>query len=256
MLERWRRLPPNDLRHQLIHRPLPRPIPSTTWHPPTFFPHPWASAQAVLEEVLAHRCVPSVHRRLPLLAHRRTAPTPSSSNAAGLHLSGCSAGAPETLPEEGTEEGLQLRAALNQASWQAIHVQHGPFGAEVWTDGGVLNAEQPDYISATAGFLYLAPAQSPAATYGASAEFTALCGSMTSFASQIPDGTAVLVGVDSQSLLQALAKSPLLTEDDHEDLLWSAFLGLARRGCTLVLQFFYSHVDNLLARIAPCHPKF
>ena len=66
---------------------------------------------------------------------------------------------------------------------------------------------------------------------------------MTSFASQIPDGTAVLVGVDSQSLLQALVKGPLLTEDDHKDLLWSVFLSLARRVCTLVLQFFYSHVD-------------
>ena len=53
----------------------------------------------------------------------------------------------------------------------------------------------------------------------------------------------MLLAVDSQSLLSALAKGPLLTQEDFEDQLWEAFLLLARRGCTVVLQFFYSHVS-------------
>ena len=53
----------------------------------------------------------------------------------------------------------------------------------------------------------------------------------------------MLIAVDSQSLLNALAKGPLLTQEDFEGQLWEAFLLLARRGCTVVLQFFYSHVS-------------
>ena len=43
-------------------------------------------------------------------------------------------------------------------------------------------------------------------------------------------GSTLLVWTDSQSLLQALAKGPLLTEEDHEDELWAPFLTLVLLG--------------------------
>ena len=48
--------------------------------------------------------------------------------------------------------------------------------------------------------------------------------------------------VDSQSLLRAPEAGPLATDEDFEEQLWAAFLAMARRGCTIVLQFFRSHV--------------
>ena len=166
-----------------------------------------------------------------------------------VHIYPNAVGAPPALPEKGTEEGDNLRTALNRASWDANHKRHGSFGADIWTDGGVLHAEQPECISAAAGHLYLPPSPHPVAAYGTSAgrlacsytaEFSALCGSLAQFATQI---LIVLIAVDSQSLLQALTKGPLLTEEDHEDQIWFDLLAMANRGCTLVIQFFYSHVD-------------
>ena len=55
-------------------------------------------------------------------------------------------------------------------------------------------------------------------------------------------GYSVLVALDSHSLLEALAKHPLLTEEVLEDEFWAAFVTVARRGCTVILQFFYSRL--------------
>ena len=251
LIERWRRLPTSDLRNRLINQPLPAPLPRQYGRQPTYFPHPWTSAQRTLSDVLTHRHVPHQHSRLPVLIHRRTAPY-QAAIMSRVHIYPNAVGAPPTLPDKGTEEGTKLRSELNRASWDANHKRHGSFGAEIWTDGGVLHAEQPECISAAAGHLYLPPSPHPVATFGTSAgrlacsytaEFVALSGSLAQFAPQIPDGTVVLIAVDSQSLLQALSKGPLLTEEDHEDQLWFDFLAMAKRGCTLVIQFFYSHVD-------------
>lgn len=115
-----------------------------------------------------------------------------------------------------------------------------------------MNAEHADCRSAAVGHLYVPSSEAPISRFAASAgrlacsytaEFTALLGSLTKFSSLIPDGAQLLIATDSQSLLQALAKGPLLTEEDFEDQLWALLLTLSRRGCQVTMQFFYSHVD-------------
>ena len=250
LTERWRRLPPDDLRNKLIHRPLPTPQASQFGRAPAFFPHPWASAETTLNAVLTHRHVSPVHPRIPLLLHRRTAPH-QTAGLSKVFIYPTADGAPNALPDKDTPDGATLRKELNSASWHAIQHRHGPFTAEVWTDGGVLHGEQPECLSAAAGHLYLAHSPTPVATFAASvgrlacsytAKFTAMLGSVCQFASAISDSSIILLATDSQSLLQALAKGPLLTEEEHEDRLWAEFLQLTKRGCTVVAQFFYSHV--------------
>ena len=248
LIERWRRLPANDIRYTIVHQPLPPP-PTGVGRIP-YFPHPWTAPQRLIQQVLESRSVPIQHHRLPLLLARRTAPH-LAAPAQHILIYPNALDAPPDLPEKGTEEGDRIRLQLNHATWDDLLHCHGPFDAEIWTDGGVLHAESPDCISASAGHLYLAADPQPHATFTASAgrlacsytaEFVALTGSLRQFAPLIPSGSKVLIGVDSQSLLQALHKGPLLTEEDFEDELWHQFLALARRDCHVVLQFFYSHV--------------
>ena len=73
-------------------------------------------------------------------------------------------------------------------------------------------------------------------------EFVALTENIPKFAPLIQDNSRVLVAVDSQSLRQAQEAGLLATDEDFEDQLWAAFLTMARRGCIVVFQFFYSHV--------------
>jgi hypothetical protein len=249
LLERWRRLPPTDVRHRLANRPLPAP-PTTTGQIP-YLPHPWSSVLTLIAEVLANRRVPLDHPRLPVLVSRRTLPH-QVAGAQQVTVRPEAVGAPPSLPEKGSEDGDRLRRELNQRTWEDLQRNYGPFTAEIWTDGGVVHAEHEECRSAAAGQLYLGSADVPCATYTAgagrlacsyTAEFTALTGSLRQFAPLVPAGSTLLVGSDSQSLLQALAKGPLLTEEDHEDELWALFLSLVHRGCRLVIQFFYSHVS-------------
>ena len=249
LIERWRRLPATDLRYTIIQRPLPTRPTGAGRRP--FFPHPWTEAMSLIDQVLTERSVPLQHLRLPVLANRRTPPQCTAA-AAMVFVYPAAVGAPDTLPEKGSVAGDLLRTELNHASWDDLMGRHGPFEAEIWTDGGVLHAEFPDCISASAGHLYLGKSAQPHDTFAASAgrlacsytaEFVALTGSIYRFAPSIPDNSRVLIAIDSQSLLQALAKGPLLTHEDFEDQLWAELLVLARRGCTVVLQFFYSHVN-------------
>ena len=75
-----------------------------------------------------------------------------------------------------------------------------------------------------------------------SAEVCAFVGSLERFAPTIPPKSAVLLAVDSQSLLSALEAGPLRTTEDFTDRIWALLLALADRECLCVLQFVYSHV--------------
>ena len=248
LVERWRRLPATDHRNHLITRPLPSQ-PTQSGRIP-YFEHPWTAAYALIARVLEIRSVPLNHTRLPVLVDRCIAPQ-AVAPAAHVHIRPSAPNTPTQLPEKGSPEGDQIREELNRGTWEELQTTYGPFTVEIWTDGGVLHPESPECISAAAGHLYLTDSTTPHDQYAASAghlacsytaEFVALTGSVRQFAPQIPDGSNVLIGVDSQSLLQALAQGPLLTKEVFEEELWDHFLKLARRDCQVVVQFFYSHV--------------
>ena len=118
LMERWRRLPPDDLRNKLIHRPLPTPQASQFGRAPTFFPHPWASAETTLNAVLTHRHVSLVHLRIPLLLHRRTPPH-QTAGLSKVFIYPTADGAPNALPDKDTPDGATLRKELNRASMRS-----------------------------------------------------------------------------------------------------------------------------------------
>ena len=118
---------------------------------------------------------------------------------------------------------------------------------EVWTDAGVAHAEQPDCVSAAAVRSSPLPRDTFVASAGRlacsfSAEVCAFVGSLERFAPTIPPKSAVLLAVDSQSLLSALEAGPLRTTEDFTGRIWALLLALADRECLCVLQFVYSHV--------------
>ena len=206
----------------------------------------------LIGHVLMERNAPIQHPRFPVLAARRTAPQHAAAASMVQVYPDDAVGAPDTLPDKDIEAGDLIHTELNRASYGALQTCYGSFDVEVWTDGGVCRVEAPECISAAAGHLCLGNSAHPHATFAASAgclacsrtaEFVALTGSVCQFAPSVPNNSRVLIAVDSQSLLHALAKGLLLTHEDYEDRLWAQFLLMVRRGCTVVLQLFYSHVS-------------
>ena len=182
-MERWRRLPPDDLRNKLINRP-PAHTPSQPVRSGSnVFPAPIGFGGDCAQRSPPTYVSP-VHPHIPLLLHRRTAPH-QTTGLSKVFIYPTADGAPSALPDKDTPDGAKLCKELNYASWHAIQHRHGPFTAEVWTDGGVLHAEQPECLSTAAGHLYLAHSPAPVASFATSAgrlscsyttEFTAMLG--------------------------------------------------------------------------------
>ena len=129
--------------------------------------------------------------------------------------------------------------------------RYGSFDAKIWMDDGVLHAKHPDCLSASARHLYLRNKVSPHATFMASAGRLVCSYTWSLWLSRTGSPSSphsyrtisrVLVAVDSQSLRQAQEAGLLATDEDFEDQLWATFLTMARHGCIVVFQFFYSHV--------------
>ena len=102
-------------------------------------------------------------------------------------------------------------------------------------------ASQPWWVICISGTLP-SPASAGRLACSCSAELGALLGSLWKFAPLLLENASVLIPTDSQSLLNALAQGPLLTDEDFADEIYALLLTLARRGCLLTLKFFFSHV--------------
>ena len=232
------------------------------------FPHFRGPSDSIVDEVCLQYGIPVDHNRVPVLTRSRFAPW-ETAHAAKISVR-------PTLIREVKKsdydshfdpEGALLLAKRAATLDTLVKVRGDLFEAfethyELWTDGSVRGPRYPNgdkypsmapylpgkFRSGGAAILYegntrIAHAHEAAGTMACSyrSECVALrAGLKLGFVDHLKDAK-LLICTDSQSLLAALAKGPILQTGDIENEIWDLLLQLASRNVRVTLQFVYGH---------------
>ena len=254
LIERYRRL--DGLRHTVVSRQIrlsgSRP-----------FPHFRTPHEELADEVCHQNAIPTDHIREPLKVCARYAPWEvGEARNITINVQPYFT-VPQELESTNPAASVQLKNFSSSASLMLL--QQDTMDYELWTDGSVTGSGTPSASSGGAALLFhgrhfvsrvLQPAGRLACPYRA--ECVAMKGGLAECVRRLWRPAKLLVCTDSQSLLAALHRGPLLVNSTIEKDIWDMLLILARRGISVTLQFVYSHcgidrnelVDRQAARAA------
>jgi hypothetical protein len=258
LVERWRRLPPTDPRMTAVTTPLPTK--STRRATMPFRPHPWTSTLALISNVLNARHVPAAHPREPILVHRSADPALIRKPIRRItflefSVHEKSMRASLSLFPKDKPAGKALRFHMNVATLAAATAiaPSGPFTYELWSDASVIDAETPACVSGGVGILFRGETEIQrqvvacgklACSYWAEAHTIRTCLQTFKPILRVEPPGKLLIAMDSQSFLRALASGPLACTTQVEDDTWTDLLDLASLGWHIVLVFVFSHVGT------------
>ena len=258
MVERYTRL--GGQRDYIAQHPLTKPAAKEFSH----FREPY---DGIIADVCSLYGIPIDHARVPVLIRSRYAPW---ATAAASRIS-VRPTLIRAVKKSDYDDHPDPEAALVRAKREATRDtldSLGTFDYELWTDGSVRGPRSPSgakypsdapylpgkFRSGGAAILYrggptrhggnrIATAHEAAGTMACSyrSECVAMrTGLKLGYIDHL-ENASLLICTDSQSLLAALARGPILQTGDIENEIWDLLLKLASRNVCVTLQFVYGH---------------